>query len=265
MTLDDVLAFVAGARVYDLGLSLETGVPHGPTHSPYLFSLVKKHGQVVYRGGASSATDVFSMGSHVGTHIDALGHASMAGKLHGGVDAESVQSFGGGLARHGADELAPLVCRGILLDVPALRGVDVCAADESITAVDLEKMCDAQDVRPAPGDAVLVRTGWIRHWPDHERYHSNPAPGLVLDAAEWLAARGARCVGSDTYAVEKVPAHGLAVHVALLVDHGIPMIEMLDLEALARARAFTFLFVAVPLKLKGATGSPLRPLALVAA
>ena len=263
MSLQDLLGVVPTARVYDLGLTLEPGIPHGPTHSPFLFSLVKKHGQVVYRGGASSATDLFSMGSHVGTHIDALGHASMAGKLHGGVDAETVQSFGGGLARHGADQLPPLLCRGVLLDVPAIRGREVCADDDSITAVDLEKSYEAAGVRPAPGDAVLVRTGWIRRWPDHERYHANPAPGLVLDAAEWLAARGARCVGSDTYAVEKVPATGLAVHVALLVEHGIPMIEMLDLEALARDRVSTFLFLAIPLKLKGATGSPLRPLALV--
>ncbi len=71
-------------------------------------------------------------------------------------------------------------------------------------------------------------------------------------------------MGADTYAFEKVPAHGLAVHVALLVEHGIPIIEMLDLEALARDRAYTFLFVGVPLKLQGATGSPLRPLAVVA-
>jgi kynurenine formamidase len=264
MMLDHLLDFVSRARRYDLGLTLESGIPHGPTHSPYLFSLVKKHGQVVYRGGASSATDLFSMGSHVGTHIDALGHASLAGKLHGGVDAEAVQSFTTGLARHGADELAPLVCRGVLVDMPALRGRDVLADDDSITAADLEAAYQAQGVQPSPGDAVLVRTGWSRHWPDHERYHANPAPGLVVDAAQWLAARGARCVGADNYAVERVPAHGLAVHVALLVEHGIPMIEMLDLEALARDRAFTFLFIAVPLKLKGATGSPLRPLALVA-
>ncbi len=263
MRLDDLVSAVAGARVYDLGLTLETGIPHGPTHSPFLFSLVKKHGQVVYRGGASSATDLFSMGAHVGTHIDALGHASMGGKLHGGVEAETVQSFTGGLARHGVEELAPLVCRGVLIDLPRLRGRDVLADDDAITAADLERAYEAQGVRPLPGDAVLVRTGWIRRWPDHDRYHANPAPGLVLDAAEWLAARGARCVGADTYAVEKVPAHGLAVHVALLVEHGIPLIEMLDLEALARDRASVFLFIAVPLKLKGATGSPLRPLALV--
>jgi len=109
---------------------------------------------------------------------------------------------------------------------------------------------------------ALIRTGWIRRWPDAERYHANPAPGLVLDAAEWLGEHGARCAGSDTYAFEKVPAHGLAVHVALLVERGIPILEMLDLEALARDSAYTFLFVALPLKLVGASGSPIRPVAI---
>jgi len=263
MISEDLLAFVSRGKIYDLGLALQPGIPHGPTHSPFLFSLVKKHGQVVYRDGVSAATDVFSMGSHVGTHIDALGHVSKGGRLHGNVAAETVQSFLGGLAACGAHELAPIVCRGVLVDVPRLRGVEVLDEGDTITARDLEKAYEAQGIRPVAGDAVLIRTGWIRRWPDAKRYHANPAPGLVLDAAEWLGEHGARCAGSDTYAFEKVPAHGLAVHVALLVERGIPILEMLELEALARDGAYTFLFVALPLKLVGASGSPIRPVAIV--
>lgn len=262
MTISAVLASLARSRVYDLGLSLAPGMPHGPTHSPFLFSLIKKHGQVVYRDGVSAATDVFSMGTHVGTHIDALGHVSKAGRLHGGVAAESVQSFAAGLSRCGAHELEPLVGRGVLLDVPRLRGREALEAADAIGAGDLEEACAGQGVRVEPGDVVLVRTGWTRHWPDHERYHANPAPGVTLEGAGWLADRGARCVGADTYAFEKVPASGLAVHVALLVERGIPIIEMLDLEALGRDAVYAFLFVAVPLKIVGATGSPVRPIAI---
>jgi kynurenine formamidase len=105
----------------------------------------------------------------------------------------------------------------------------------------------------------------MRYWADPERYHGTPVPGLVVDAAHWIADRHARCVGGDTYAVEKVPAHGMAVHVALLVERGVPIIEMLDLEALARDGVHAFLFVALPLKIVGATGSPVRPIALVMA
>jgi kynurenine formamidase len=263
MTMKAMLASLARCRVYDLGLALAPGIPHGPTHSPFLYSLIKKHGQVVYRDGVSAAGDLFSMGVHVGTHVDALGHVSKGGRLHGGIVAEEVQSFAGGLARGGAHELAPFLCRGVLLDLPRLRGREVLEGDDGIGAQDFEKACEAQRVGVEAGDVVLVRTGWTRYWPDHDRYHANPAPGVALDGAGWLAERKVRGVGADTYAFEKVPASGLAVHVALLVEHGIPIIEMLDLEALAHDGAHEFLFIAIPLKLVGATGSPVRPLALV--
>lgn len=262
MSLQQFLRLARERTTYDLGLALEMGIPHGPTHSPFLFSLTKQHGQVVYREGASSANDVFSMGSHVGTHIDALGHASKDGRLHGGIQADAVQSFRGGLSRLGVDEVPPLITRGVLLDIAALHGREELDADHDITAGDLEAACQAQSVTVEPGDAVLIRTGLIRRWPDHERFHANPAAGLVLDAAQWLGARGIRCTGSDNYAYEKVPARGLVVHVELMVNRGIPIIEMLDLEGLARDRVSTFLFVALPLKIVGGTGSPIRPVAL---
>lgn len=262
MSLQQFLSLARDRRAYDLGLALEPGIPHGPTHSPFLFSLTKEHGQVVYRDGVSTSNDIFSMGSHVGTHIDALGHASKDGLLHGGVRADEVQSFRGGLRRRGVDEYGPIVTRGVLLDLPALYGRDELDDDHDVTARDLEHACKAEGIDVVPGDAVLIRTGLIRRWPDHARFHANPAAGLVLDAAQWLGERNVRCTGSDNYAYEKVPARGLAVHVELLVNRGIPIIEMLDLEELARDRVYTFLFVALPLKIVGGTGSPVRPVAL---
>ena len=260
--LDELVAFLSGGRVYDLGVRLQAGIPHGPVHSPYLYSLIKKHGQVTYRDGVSSATDMFSMGTHVGTHIDALGHVSKAGCLHGQIEAEKVQSFLGGMARRGADELSPILGRGVLLDMPRLLGCDILAPDCGIGPAELEEAYRVQGIAPTPGDTVLVRTGWMRHWPDHARFHANRCPGVVLEGAEWLGRTGARCVGSDTYAFEKVPASGLPVHVALLVERGIPIMEMLDLEAAAQDGIHTFLFVALPLKIVGGTGSPLRPVAV---
>ena len=261
--LDTLVASLAAGRVYDLGVPLRSGIPHGPAHSPYLYSLIKKHGQVMFRDGVSSATDLFSMGTHVGTHIDALGHVSCRGRLHGGVEAEAVQSFAGGLARHGAHELPPVVSRGVLLDIPRLQGSDILEAGQGIGPDEMERACRGQGVALRPGDCVLVRTGWMRHWPDHDRYHANPCPGVTVAGAHWLVEKGARCVGSDTFAFEQVPASGLPVHVALLVDAGIPILEAVDLEAVARDGVFTFLFVALPLKIVGGTGSPVRPVAIV--
>jgi kynurenine formamidase len=262
MSLEQFLSLARNRRTYDLGLALAPGIPHGPNHSPFLFSLTKEHGQVVYREGASTANDIFSMGSHVGTHIDALGHASKDGLIHGGVRADEIQSFGGGLRRGGVDEYGPIITRGVLLDLPAVHGRDELDDDHDVTARDLEEACRAQGVAVEAGDAVLIRTGLIRRWPDHARFHANPAAGLVAEAAEWLGERRIRCTGSDNYAYEKVPARGLAVHVELLVRRGIPIIEMLNLEELAHDRVYTFLFVALPLKIVGGTGSPIRPVAL---
>jgi kynurenine formamidase len=261
-SLADLFAPPSQAKVYDLGLPLEAGIPHGPVHSPYLYSLIKKHGQVMYRGDVSSATDLFSMGTHVGTHIDALGHVSKEGRLHGGIEAETVQSFLGGMARGGAHELPMIIGRGVLVDVPRLFDRNILAADCGIGTELLEQVYQVQSVVAMPGDIVLVRTGWIQHWPDHERFHANVCPGVTLEGAHWLADKGVRCAGSDTYAFEKVPASGLPVHVAMLVERGIPIMEMLDLEALARDGVYTFLFIALPLKIVGGTGSPIRPAAI---
>ena len=263
-SLDELIRLLSRGQVYDLGVPLQVGIPHGPAHSPYLYSLIKKHGQVVYRDGVSSATDLFSMGTHVGTHIDALGHVSKGGCLHGQIEADAVQSFSGGLARCGVHELSPIIGRGVLLDLPRLLGCDILDADYGIGPDQLEQVYRKQSIVPLPGDTVLIRTGWMQHWPDHERFHANRCPGIVVEGAHWLGDNGARYVGSDTYAFEKVPASGLPVHVAMLVERGIPIMEMLDLEALARDGIYTFLFVAIPLKIVGGTGSPIRPVAIAA-
>jgi kynurenine formamidase len=260
--LDDFFGFLEHAKTYDLGVPLQAGIPHGPSHSPYLFSLIKQHGQVTFRGGVSSATDVFSMGTHVGTHMDALGHVSKEGRLHGAIPVETVQSFLGGLARHGAHELPLVVGRGVLLDIPRLLGCSILDAERVVGADELESAYRTQGTASMAGDIALVRTGWIQHWPDQMRFHANLCPGVSLEGALWLADKGARCVGSDTYAFEKVPASGLPVHVAMLVERGIPIMEMLDLEALARDGVHTFLFIALPLKIVGGTGAPIRPVAV---
>jgi kynurenine formamidase len=120
------------------------------------------------------------------------------------------------------------------------------------------------------GDAVLFRTGWpVGRYQDEAAYVGWPTgvPGPDETAARWLAERRVHLAGSDTIAFEWLaPGAGhntLPVHVILLVESGIHIIEVLDLEELARERVYEFLFVASPLKLVGATGSPVRPLALV--
>jgi kynurenine formamidase len=161
------------------------------------------------------------------------------------------------------------VAAGVLLDVAAAKGVDVLPAGYEIGASDLAAASAHAGVEIRAGDVVLVRTGWARNFGDPVAFlgHDSGVPGPNEDAARWLSEKGIRATGSDTTAYEHIPpgmGHRLLpVHRLLLVDRGINIIEMLNLETISGAAVERFCFVAAPLKIIGATGSPLRPLALV--
>jgi len=262
--MQELMAAIESARVYDLAQPYYPGMPHHPNHPPFLFGLNKKHGDYVARNGASSASEALTLGGHVGTHIDALCHFSCGGKLHDGIAAAGVQSYAGGLERHTVDTIAPILRRGWLLDIAAHIGVETLPADFEITPEHLDRAAAAAHVEPQPGDIVLLRTGWARYWDDAARFIAQvhgPGPGAA--GARWLSRHGIFAAGSDTVAFEKVPDPNMPVHVHLLVESGIHIIECLNLEQLAADRQSSFLLVAAPLKIRGGTGSPIRPLALV--
>lgn len=261
--MTDLLNRLRAAKVYDLAQPYFVGMPHHPVHPPFLFSLNKKHGDYVAPGGVSSASEALGLGGHVGTHIDALCHFSREGRLHGGDEVRSLQTYGGGLQRLTVDTIAPILRRGVLLDVAGQQNTDALPADFEITPDHLEQAANVQGVTIQAGDVVVLRTGWARFWEDASRFVAQvhgPGPGEL--AARWLSARGIFAAGSDTVAFEVVPAPAMPVHVHLLVERGIHIIECLNLEQLAADRVHTFLFVAMPLKIRGGTGSPIRPIAV---
>ena len=256
----------ARSRVFDLAQPYFPGMPHHPSHPPFLFGLLKQHGEYVSPAGNSSAADALALGSHVGTHIDALCHFSCGGKLFGGIDAASVQNSQQGIGAHAVDTIAPIVRRGSLLDVAGQAGADPLPADFEIAPAHLDRIATAQGLDIQRGDVVLLRTGWGRHFHDAAKFISEVrGPGPALPGAEWLSRRGVFAAGSDTVAFEKVPDANMPVHVHLLVESGIHIIECLNLEELAAAGVRQFLLVAAPLKIRGATGAPIRPLAIVPA
>lgn len=242
-------------KPYDLAQPYFIGMPHFPTHPPFLFSLTKKHGEFSYEHGGSSAAESIAMSGHTGTHIDALCHFSCNGFFHGGAPVEGAQEYSGIGYAH-AETIEPIVRRGVLLDV---AGAGVLDANVEITPEMLEGVRRAE-VRA--GDVVLIRTGWARYFEQGARFvNAGKMPGVGLAAARWLSERGVFAAGSDTLAFEKAPSSEMPVHVHLLVKSGIHIIEVLNLEELARDRVYEFRFVAAPLKLRGATGAPVRPLA----
>lgn len=262
-----LIDLVAQATVYDMGRSMRNGMAQSPNHPQFHHCLDRLHGDRMRPDGGSAAADLLTTGCHVGTHVDALAHVSHQGRLHGGVDAAETQA-GGGFAVLGIHELPPFVGRGVLLDVPGLLGVEICDGGYEITVAELEAVIARQDSPIQAGDAVLVRSGWGAHFDDPERYQGKDSgvPGVGEAGARWLADRGAALVGADTLAFECIPAgHGhalLPAHRVLLVERGINIIETLDLDALSTDGIFEFVFVLSHLNIYGATGSPVRPLAL---
>jgi kynurenine formamidase len=267
--VNDLFQLLQNSRVYDLAQPYFVGMPHYPTHPPYLFSLTKKHGDMVLDGGVSSAADSLALGSHVGTHIDALCHFSCGGKLYGGAEVAPLQSYGGGIQHLSIDTVQPIVRRGVLLDIARLNGMDTLPKTFGITPDHLNSAVRDYDVVIEKGNVVVLRTGWAKYWDDPVQFiaggkGSQPCgPGPEIAAARWLSERGIFAAGSDTVSFEKVPST-MPVHVHLLVESGIHIIENLNLEELAKDRVYEFLFIALPLKIGGGTGSPVRPIAICA-
>jgi kynurenine formamidase len=216
-------------------------------------------------------TELLTATSHSGAHVDALAHMTVGEDAHwyGGANAaEHLGDFGPTVGD--AAQLPPLFTRGVLLDVAGHRGVECLPAGSAVDADEVAAIARDQGVEIREYDVVLFRTGYMGLWPDAARMAEHRSPGPDLSAADWLLERGVVAVGSDTETFEVqpapdpgVPANPQPVHTRLLIESGVYIMESLDLERLAADRVHEFLFVALPLKIAGATGSMLDPLAVV--
>ncbi len=156
-TFDQALS--GAIQVFDLGRPLFNGASQSSYHPEFRMELQRRHGDMIREDGSSSSNELVVTGGHVGTHIDALCHVSVDGQLYGGVDAVAAAT-GEGFSSLGAETIAPMVCRGLLLDVPAIRGVDMCPAAYEISPEDLDDAVHLTGTTPRPGDVLLIRTGW---------------------------------------------------------------------------------------------------------
>jgi len=271
-TGDELLAALSvpsAGQLFDLDAGRWPGMPVLPVHPPFVMTTYRTPGRAVRTPDAATETGVTTelivSSAHTGTHIDALCHVTEGSRwFGGGLDAEHLGDFGPTLAE--ASSIPPFLCRGVLLDVAALRGVEALPAGERITAEDLRAAADRQGVELRPGDAVLIRTGYMAVWGDDARRDAHYAAGPDTSAGRFLAESGAVVVGSDTENFECLPAASgeefLPVHRHLLGEAGVHIIELLYLEQLARARLREFLFVCLSLRMRGATGSMVRPVAV---
>jgi kynurenine formamidase len=155
--------------------------------------------------------------------------------------------------------------RGVLIDVAGLKGVDMLPTSYNITPEDLQQALAKANQKLEPGDAVLIRTGWSKLMGKENQRYGSVSPGIGIAAAQWLVGQEPMLIAADNCCVEvrpSEPPHNLPVHAMMLIQHGIYLIENLELEALATARAYEFAFIVQPLKIKGATGSAVAPIAI---
>ncbi|MGE4427439.1 MAG: cyclase family protein [Solirubrobacteraceae bacterium] len=210
-------------------------------------------------GGFGFADDYVTLATHGSTHIDALSHVWRDGRMYNGFPADRVTSRGAGVC--GIEAVGPLVTRAILVDLvgdgPPLEPGERVSVDRLASAV-------REDA--APGDALLVRTGWTDGWLAGDADVGRWA-GLDRDCVDWIVQREFAVVAADNVAVEAFPSSDadcqVPLHVALLRDHGIYFCELLDLRALAATRRTSFMLVLAPLPLVGAVGSPVNPVAVL--
>jgi len=277
---DGLIGALKAARLYDLSFTWNEQSPILSLNPPYSFALNRTHkmtheifGQVP-GGRVSWASDImYFSGQHGAPTIDAIGHIGRDLKLHGGVDAVAATSTPAGIgANLGIDSFPAdlMVNRAVFLDVA--RHVAGGAADPlppgfEITGKHLDETMAAHGVDVRKGDSVLIRTGWGQIFgKDNAKYLGEQSPGPGQDAAKWIIAKGARLAGDDTATFEKRPAaYGkelFSVHMMLLADNGIYIVENMNLEPLSAAKAYTVALIITPLKIQGASGSPLRAIAL---
>lgn len=261
-------ALIKTGRVYDLGAEMSDDMPQidKSAFMPYRLLTYRSYRDFGRQGGTGDVsfyTEVLMATPHHSTHIDALNHVSKGGRIFGGHSTDEVQhDFGASAAS--IETVPPIVTRGVLLDVAAYKGVTRIEDHYEISVEDIEQTIARQGTRLEAGDAVLVHTGKMQQYAvDNEAFLAGQ-PGLGLDAALWLYERGMAVLGSDTTGTEPQPVTDWerAVHVAMLMERGVHLVEWMDLEALAAARVHEFMFVCSPLKLRGASGSWVRPVAI---
>jgi len=260
VTLLDTLG---SARVFDLEQLRYAGAPSHPAHQPGFNYFLHRHHASGAPEARTGASGIVVMPEHSGTHIDALAHQAENLTLHGGVHVDSAVQTSQGFRVLGIDTMAPLVARGVLLDVAGKKRLE---PDHPITTEELQRAATHAGVEIRAGDVVLVRTGYGALWSDPVEYLRGA--GVSAAGSRWLIEKKVSAVGADNMAWDVIgptdPDLGVTLpgHLLLLVRAGIPIIENLNLEELAAADVHEFAFICLPLKMRGATGSPVRPIAI---
>lgn len=270
-----IMSAIDASRPFDLSVEYFIGMPswaagNDPTYQIWMtttpnghvidnpMGLPRESNELVGKSG-----DAISMYTHCGTHLDSLNHFGYRGEIFNHFnDREHLGS------RHwmkgGPEKFPPIVARGVLIDVARAKDTEVLPDSYGIGKRDIQEAMELQGVEVRPGDIVMIRTGCMTLWPDQNKY-LNTRPGINLEAAEFLVEQGAMMIGADNISLEHLPSaepgNWHPVHTYLLAEVGVPIIEVMWLEELSKEKIYEVGIMAANMKLRGATGAPLRPIA----
>lgn len=274
----ELLRLVKTGEVFSLGIDFQEGMlTPGAAMKSYSIAPHLRHSDPSAISPGTAAAETIRMSIHVGTHIDALCHIAekqdASGvpaqdgepRLYNGEGATVAASecvTSAGQTHMSIEQMPPIVMRGLLVDVAGYKGVDMLPPAYGIGADDLRGALELQGSVIGENTAVLARTGTYRLLRDGDPVYRDAQAGLNLEGAQFLFEQGMTLVGADNMAVEAMPPMDHSVHRFLLVHKGVTHVENLNLDELAAAGCYEFLLIIAPLKLTGATGSWVNPLAI---
>jgi kynurenine formamidase len=269
------LKLATTGKIYELGQVYEQGMPLFGTRS-YSMVLPARGPALGQNRLVYNEEFLSTQIGQAGTQLDGLGHVGQEVAMQGG-GTEHVFYNGytakemdapNGLQRLGIEQLKPIITRGVLIDIAGYKGVAWLPNSYEVTVADVtgalaRQGMSAADIRP--GDAVLFRYGWSSLWTQPTAYNANP-PGVGVAVARWVAERRVTMIGSDSFGSEVIPNpqadQAFPVHQELMMKNGILNLENMRFDELVADRVNEFLLIVTPIRFKGATGSPVRPIAI---
>ncbi|HWM89163.1 MAG TPA: cyclase family protein [Thermoanaerobaculia bacterium] len=255
---------IKSGEIIELGHVLNASMPFFGTRRFDVHTKRTFMNQPSNRRGSNEEVLVSEIGQ-VGTQFDGFTHQTHEDKIYNCARVDDI-SGRGGFTKFGIEKVGHLMTRGVLIDVAALKGVDMLPDTYEITVQDLEQALQKQNLKLQPGDAVLINTGWGRLWAKDNARYGKSCPGIGVRAAEWLAKQDPLLVGSDNWPVEVAPNPdpqvSLPVHQIMLVVNGIHLLENMKLDEVAAKKVYEFAFVMQPLKAQGLSGSTVAPVAI---
>ena len=251
-------------EVFELGAVLSPDPREAFINAGRVFNIYTKPSPPIPNARQVNEELVVTELGQIGTQFDAFAHQMWGDSFYNCFKLGDIGTRTG-FKKLGVEHVGGLVTRGVLIDVAGSKGVDMLPTSYNITPEDLQQALAKARQRLQPGDAVLIRTGWSKLMGKENERYGTLNPGIGIAAGQWLLAQEPMMIAADNCCVELRPSerpHSLPIHAMMLIQHGIYLLENLELEALAAARAYEFAFIVQPLKIKGATGSAIAPIAI---